>query len=182
MAIPYTKRQSLYWNGALHYLAYFCQYFSDLHSFNVWCAPDSLSDKAIVFGKLPTNHIYTSNIASCFCLWVVYRSPQLNLSLPIAGYMRQRIGSALVQIMACRLFGAKPLSKAMLSYCHLDPNEQTSVKCQLKYKNFHSRNCIWKYRLRSGGHFIEGEMRYHWLPMGCVFRTGINNWYNHKHE
>ena len=30
-------------------------------------------------------------------------------------------GSALVQIMACRLFGAKPLSKPMLGYCQLDP-------------------------------------------------------------
>ena len=29
---------------------------------------------------------------------------------PSATYMRQWIGSALVQIMACRLFGAKPLS------------------------------------------------------------------------
>ena len=42
--------------------------------------------------------------------------------------MRQQIGSALVQIMACRLFGAKPLSKPMLGYCQLDPREQTSVK------------------------------------------------------
>ena len=32
---------------------------------------------------------------------------------------------AVVQIMACRLFGATPLSKQMLGYCQL---EQTSVK------------------------------------------------------
>ena len=32
-----------------------------------------------------------------------------------AAYMRQWIGSALVQIMACRLFGAQPLSKQMLN-------------------------------------------------------------------
>ena len=31
-------------------------------------------------------------------------------------YMRQWIGSELVQIMACRLLGAKPLSKPMLGY------------------------------------------------------------------
>ena len=30
-------------------------------------------------------------------------------------------GSALVQIMACRLFGAEPLSKPVLGYCQLDP-------------------------------------------------------------
>ena len=29
--------------------------------------------------------------------------------------------------MACRLFGAKPLSKPMLGYCWLDNEEQTSV-------------------------------------------------------
>ena len=48
--------------------------------------------------------------------------------------MRQWIGSALVQIMACRLFNAKPLSKLVLGYC------------QLKYKTFHSRKWIWKCR------------------------------------
>ena len=40
---------------------------------------------------------------------------------PGAAYTRQWIGSALVQIMACRLFGAKPLSEPMLSYRQLDP-------------------------------------------------------------
>ena len=33
-----------------------------------------------------------------------------------------------VQIMACRLFSSKPLSKPMLSYCQLDPNKHISVK------------------------------------------------------
>ena len=40
---------------------------------------------------------------------------------------RQLIGSALDQIMACRLFGAMPSSKPILSYCQLDPYEQTSM-------------------------------------------------------
>ena len=44
-----------------------------------------------------------------------------NSSPPSAAYMCQRIGVALVQIMACRLFGVKPLSKPMLGYCQLDP-------------------------------------------------------------
>ena len=35
-------------------------------------------------------------------------------------YVRQWIVSTLVQIMACRLFGAKPLSEPMLGYCLLD--------------------------------------------------------------
>ena len=45
----------------------------------------------------------------------------------------------LLQIMACRLFGAKPLSEPMLSYCQLDPKEYISVKFYLKFKTFHSR-------------------------------------------
>ena len=49
-------------------------------------------------------------------------------SPPSAAYMRQWIESTLVQIMACRLYGAKPLCKPMLGYCQLDPREQTSVK------------------------------------------------------
>ena len=44
---------------------------------------------------------------------------QFNASLS-AAYMRQWTGSALVQIMACRLFDAKPLSKSMLGYYQFD--------------------------------------------------------------
>ena len=32
-------------------------------------------------------------------------------------YTRQKTRPSLVQIMACRLFGAKPLSEPMLEYC-----------------------------------------------------------------
>ena len=53
----------------------------------------------------------------------------INSSLPSAAYMRQWIGSALVQIMTCRLSRAKPLSKPMPRFCQLDPLEQISVKC-----------------------------------------------------
>ena len=45
----------------------------------------------------------------------------VNSSPPNAAYMRQWTGLALVDIMVCRLFGTKPLSKAMLGYCQLDP-------------------------------------------------------------
>ena len=47
---------------------------------------------------------------------VVLSKKQFNSSPPSAAYMRQSIGSALVQIMACRLFAAKPLCKPMLGY------------------------------------------------------------------
>ena len=90
------------------------------------------------------------------CKWMLLWN-YTNLSPPSAARMHQWIGSALVKIMACRLFGAKPLSKPMLCYCQLDPFEQTSMKFESKYTFFHSRKCIWK-RLQNGGHFGQGEM------------------------
>ena len=42
-----------------------------------------------------------------------------------AAYMCQRTRSALVKVMACRLFGAKPLPESMLTYCQLENWEQT---------------------------------------------------------
>ena len=44
--------------------------------------------------------------------------------------------SSLVQIMACRLIGAKPLSEPMLDYCQLDPCEHISMKSWLKIQQF----------------------------------------------
>ena len=31
------------------------------------------------------------------------------------------------------------------------------MKFQSKYEHFHSRKCIWNYRLRNGGHFVHGR-------------------------
>ena len=52
----------------------------------------------------------------------------VNSSPPSAAYMHQWIVSALFQLMACRLYGTKPLSEPMLDYYQLDPWEQSSVK------------------------------------------------------
>ena len=57
---------------------------------------------------------------------------RVNSSPPSAAYMRRWTGSALVQIMACRLDGAKPLSEPMLTYCELDPKEHISMKFYLE--------------------------------------------------
>ena len=46
---------------------------------------------------------------------------RINSSPHTVTHMRQWIRSPLVQIMACRLFGAKPLPIPMLGYCRLDP-------------------------------------------------------------
>ena len=75
--------------------------------------------------------------------------------------MRLWSGSTLVQIMACRLDGTKPLSEPMLTYYQLDPEEHISMKFYLKFKYFHSSKCIWTCLLRNGDHFVQGEMS--WL-------------------
>ena len=90
-----------------------------------------------LYGKFMNN---TPRLYVAAALLAMYRfdlSPllSLNSSPPSAAYMRQWIGSALVQIMACRLCGAKPLSKPTLGYCQLDRQEQTSV--EFSVKNMH---------------------------------------------
>ena len=52
-----------------------------------------------------------------FYCGLVQRLDLVNSSPLSARYMRQWTGAALVQIMACRLFGTMPLSKPMLGYC-----------------------------------------------------------------
>ena len=63
-------------------------------------------------------------------------------------YMCQWIGSALVQIIACHIFGAKPLSQPMLGFCQLgtirNPSEQTKVTIFIKIQ-INSCKYIWKY-------------------------------------
>ena len=66
-------------------------------------------------------HLRNTNELVCHSSTEVMSQACVNSSPPSAAYMRQSIGSALVQMMACRLFGAKPLSKPMLGYCQLDP-------------------------------------------------------------
>ena len=95
-------------------------------------------------------------------------------STPCATYMRPLIGSALVQIMVCRLIDTKPISKPIHGYCQMEHWEQTSVMFESKYKRFHSWKCIWKCRLRNCSHFFPGEMslsaaeslRCHWKYVG----------------
>ena len=80
----------------------------------------------------------------------------VNSSPPSAAYLHQRTGSALVQIMACRLFGAKPLPEPMLAYCQLNSWEHISMKFEPEFYHFHSRKCIWTCRLPKWQPFCQG--------------------------
>ena len=101
-----------------------------------------------------------------FLMYTCVSWPRCFNSSPLsAAFMRKWMGSALFQIMACCLFGTKPLSKPMLGYCQLEPKEQSSVKFKSKYKTFHSWKCTGKSCLRSSGHFVQGKMNIR-IPMG----------------
>ena len=87
--------------------------------------------------------VYVPTVAPCQCFWMqqcnVLRHESgkhetfcINSSPPSAAYVRQWIGSALVQIMACRRFGAKPLSTPMLGYCHFIVIAWSFTKMHLK--------------------------------------------------
>ena len=86
---------------------------------------------------------------------VVSKTNGINLSPPSATYMRWWTGSALIQIMACRLDGTNPLSEPMLTISQLDPKKYISMKFYLKFKYFYSRKCVSTCRLGNGGHLTH---------------------------
>ena len=99
-----------------------------------------------------TMRCYTTAVLS------VIEKESVNSSPPSAACMRRSTGSALFQIMAYRLDGAKPLYEPMLTYCQLEPKEHISMKFCLKCKHFHSRKCVWICHLRNGSHLVQKEM------------------------
>ena len=80
----------------------------------------------------------------------------INLSPPSPAYIRQWTRSALVQLMTCPLFGAKPLPELMLVYCQLDLWEQILVKFESEIIfNFFN---IWWWGELNKMHLLEGEI------------------------
>ena len=65
---------------------------------------------------------------TCKIISTSIRGQWVNSSPPRGAYMCQRTGSALVQVMACRLSSAKPSPEPILTYSQLDPSEQISLK------------------------------------------------------
>ena len=130
------------------------------------CSHKSITDKHGIPQYLVSGNLFVAFISiplkvlPLILRWGNKKSPRgqwVNSPPPSAAYMCQWIVSALVQIMACRLDGAKPLSEPMLTYCQLDPKEHISMKFHLKLKYFHSRKCICTC-LWNGGQFVLSEM------------------------
>ena len=49
-----------------------------------------------------------------------------------------------VQVIACRMFGAKPLSEPAVAYCPFGLSKYISMKLKSKYNNIHWIRLIWK--------------------------------------
>ena len=97
----------------------------------------------------------------CLCVYACLsdmkwiKTIKLNLLRPSNAYMRQQNIPSLVQILACWLIGAKPLSEPMLPYGQLGPEKNITVEFYLEFKSFHSIKSAWKSRLQNGVHFVS---------------------------
>ena len=109
-------------------------------------------------------HIFNDSLDTSFNTLDVISSPHS------AAYMRQWTGPSLVQVMACRLFGAKPLPEPMLAYCQLDSWEHISVKFESELYHFRSWKCIWKCLLPKWRPFCPGgdELKHVHLNVVCI--------------
>ena len=99
-------------------------------------------------------------------LTVLIQLISLNSSLPGAAYMRRWTGSALVQVMACYLFTAKPLPERMLTYCQLDTKEQMPVKFKSKLTKMHWKMSSRKWTLQWRHNGRDGVSNH--LPHQCL--------------
>ena len=116
------------------------------------CWPDSLTHICCTggwWGKLVTtthSHIFQNNSYVAYrtpCVWLCFH--QL---IPLSAiYMRQGIGSALVQTMACRLFGAKSITWTVANTLSNGPLGTNCVVCE------------------NSGHFVRGR----WVDKHCVY-------------
>ena len=64
-------------------------------------------------------HDISVNATLSYVNWMCVRK-RTNSSPLCAAYKRRWTGPALVQVMSCRLSGAKPLPNKTLPHCHLD--------------------------------------------------------------
>ena len=83
-----------------------------------WCV------MVLIFQNFIRNYYAPETMFLVVWLLITWESdisnPSVKSSPPGATYMHWWTGSALVQLMACHLFGAKPLPDPILTYCQLD--------------------------------------------------------------
>ena len=93
--------------------------------------------------------------------------------------MLQWTWSALVRVMACRLFGAKPLPKTLLTYYKFHRWGKTFIrKFESKYETLHSWKCIWKCRLWNGGYFVQWRDAFFMKSTNLLMtRSDVTKWW-----
>ena len=84
-------------------------------------------------------HMHTPVPYSCLFVWLILTHIHLVPHICVI-----EVGSALVRVMACRMFGAKPLPELMLAYCRLDPWEHISVKNWIGILSFSFKKMLLK--------------------------------------
>ena len=89
--------------------------------------------------------VNNDNSSSSFIMYIIFCVSMNSLWPSYA--LCQKCLPSLVHVMACRLFGARPLFEPMLTYSQLDYWEQTSGKI-LKYNNYNSAKYTRKCRLQ----------------------------------
>ena len=72
--------------------------------------------------------------------------------------MRQWTKPALHRVMACRMFGAKPLPRPRLAYCQLDSWGQFQLNWNTNSIVFIQENIFGIVVCQNGGHFAQGEI------------------------
>ena len=101
----------------------------------------------------------------------IIRSQWVNSSPPNAAYMHQWIVSALLQIMACRLYGAKPLSEPMLDYYQLNPGNNFQWNSNQNTKFFSHKNASENIVCKMAAILSKGEMSWfivaYWHHVTC---------------
>ena len=66
--------------------------------------------------------------------------------------MRHQTKLSLVQMIVCRLLGAKPFSEPALAYCLMNPKEHISRKVEFKIEQFSLKEIVWNCRQETCGH------------------------------
>ena len=95
------------------------------------------------------------------------------ITRPSATYMHQWMGSAFVQIMACRLFGNEPISKPMLKYCYISigPLRTNFSEISIEIQNFPFIKMHLKIPSMKVSNFVLGR----WVNIGVKYCVDFPN-------
>ena len=100
--------------------------------------------------------------------WHIYARHYLNQWCPSLVTLASVSSPSLVQIMACRLFAAKPLYEPVLDFIvHETIGNKFQWNCNQNITIFCTRELAWKCRLQNGRHFVSTWMSHGscWVDM-----------------